>query len=213
MSILDTLNTLLRPQAAPTPGPVAAPPGLMEFLQSRKTDAPQPPMRGATPTQEADDVNIKRFLDLIGSKEAPAGYNQLFGEREPSKPLTAMTVDQVLQLQGERAKKGVRSTAAGRYQFLQRTLVELKDRLNLSGKEKFDESLQDHLAVQLMRRRGLDAYVAGDLSREDFANNLAKEWASLPVVSGPKKGRSHYSGDGLNKALVEPAELLSALED
>jgi hypothetical protein len=59
--------------------------------------------------------------------------------------------------------------------------------------------------------------MAGRLSDVGFALNLAKEWASFPVlapVQGQrrklKRGQSYYSGDGLNKALVKP-EVIEAL--
>lgn len=62
-----------------------------------------------------------------------------------------------------------------------------------------------------MNRRGLGSYKSGKMSAEAFANNLAKEWAGLPVVSGPKKGRSYYAGDGLNGATVSVAEFMAAV--
>jgi hypothetical protein len=49
------------------------------------------------------------------------------------------------------------------------------------------------------------------MTAEAFANSLAKEWASLPVVTGKKKGQSYYSGDGLNKALVNVEPFLAAV--
>ena len=65
--------------------------------------------------------------------------------------------------------------------------------------------------LQLMRGRGMDLYLSGAITAENFANNLAREWASLPVVSGTKKGRSFYDGDGLNKAHVDIEPFLAAV--
>ena len=70
---------------------------------------------------------------------------------------------------------------------------------------------QDKLALVLLKRRGLDKYLAGVISADDFANSLAREWASLPLVSGPKKGRSAYAGDGLNKSHVSVDAFMGAV--
>lgn len=83
----------------------------------------------------------------------------------------------------------------------------------------FNEATQDAVAELLMERRGLSRFVGGELSAEDFANNLAREWASFPVVHDQqgasrhvKKGQSYYAGDGLNKAYAEPDEFLSIVK-
>jgi muramidase (phage lysozyme) len=106
------------------------------------------------------------------------------------------------------------SSAIGAYQFLTATLDSLKASLGLSGTEIFDAELQDDLAVALMIRRGFLDYLAGEMDAETFCNNLAKEWASLPVVKGTQgqkrwvsAGQSYYSGDGLNKAFHSPDKI------
>jgi hypothetical protein len=65
--------------------------------------------------------------------------------------------------------------------------------------------------VQLLNRRGLKRYLAGAISAEKFANALAREWASLPVVTGPNAGRSFYAGDGLNKSHVSVDAFMAAV--
>jgi hypothetical protein len=64
-----------------------------------------------------------------------------------------------------------------------------------------------------MKGRGLDLYLRGSIDEYAFCNNLAKEWASLPVVSGPKRGSSYYGGDGLNKALVAVEPFLEVVRN
>ncbi|MCE2843167.1 MAG: hypothetical protein LW689_10520, partial [Novosphingobium sp.] len=81
----------------------------------------------------------------------------------------------------------------------------------LTLKSLFDRAGQDALAIALLKRRGLDKYLSGALTVKQFCNELAKEWASLPVVSGKGKGRSYYHGDGLNAALVDVAPFLAAV--
>ncbi len=162
------------------------------------------------PAQEAM-VGAQTLLQVIGNKEAPAGYSQMYGERKPSRNLEAMTLDEVRALQKQRVGSGIPSSAVGRYQFISPTLDSLMKGLKLTGKEKFDAALQDRLAGALLERRGLSQWKAGKLTDEQFADNLAKEWASLPVVTGAKAGRSYYDGDGLNKALITPQAVLEAL--
>jgi hypothetical protein len=82
----------------------------------------------------------------------------------------------------------------------------------LTTRDLFNENNQDRLATQLLYRRGLQDYLDGRISANKFANSLAKEWASLPVVSGPKKGRSYYSGDGLNKSHVSVEAFIGAVQ-
>jgi hypothetical protein len=48
----------------------------------------------------------------------------------------------------------------------------------------------------------------GTITLEQFALNLSKEWASLPKDASNK---SYYDGDGLNKALVDYAEVVKVL--
>jgi len=110
------------------------------------------------------------------------------------------------------------SSALGGYQFITATLDSLKRDLKLTGKEMMTEAFQDDLAVSLMNRRGYLKYHRGEMSAEAFCNELAKEWASLPVVTRIKgasryvnPGQSYYSGDGLNKAFHKPETVLAAV--
>ena len=151
------------------------------------------------------------LLDFIGDVEAPQGYNQIYGKNKSAK-LDKMSLNEVIAFQRGRVKKGSKSSAVGRYQFLSKTLNSLKSELGLKGNEKFTPDLQDKLGMQLLKRRGYDDFKAGKIDSKQFANNLAKEWASMPVVSGKKKGGSYYSGDGLNKSLVRINDFLAAVE-
>jgi muramidase (phage lysozyme) len=154
--------------------------------------------------------DVRVLLAFIGKVEAPKGYNQMFGERQPAYALTNMSLDEVLEVQDRRVRAGARSSAAGRYQFLRATLRGLKQQGGFTGKERFDSTFQDGLAFRLLVGRGYRRYKQGLITLTDFANNVAKEWASMPVVSGPKKGKSHYDGDGLNSSLVSVESFLAA---
>lgn len=159
---------------------------------------------------------VRPLLDFIGRFESRGNYNIVWGrikaQHQPPKPLVFMTIGEVLAWQ-DRIDPLYMSEAAGKYQILEDTLRGLYRSAGLSLDDKFHEATQDRLGVTLLRRRGLDAYLAGTMSREKFANSLAKEWASLPVVTGEKRGKSYYGGDGLNKAHASVSDFLAVLDE
>lgn len=157
------------------------------------------------------NTHVKGILDVIGSKEAPLGYNQVYGKNKQI-PLGNMTLDEVLSWQKQVVRDGSPSSAVGRYQFINKTLSGLKDSTGISGDTLFTPELQDKFAEQLLVGRGYNDFASGKISKEEFANNLAKEWASFPVVSGAGKGRSYYDGDGLNTHLISVEDVLSTLD-
>ena len=154
------------------------------------------------------------ILDLIGRLEAPQGYNQVYGGSRlmPPRPLENMTVAEVMDWQRRSVRAGSRSSAAGRYQIIGSTLQSLVNQGAVGLNDQFDRNTQDNLATVLMERRGLSNYKSGQITAQQFGNNLAKEWASLPVQTGRKAGRSYYDGDGLNHALTTPQAVLAALQ-
>ena len=164
--------------------------------------------------------DTKKLLDLIGSKEAPKGYDQIYTKAEGlvGKPkLTIMSLDQVRALQEKMAPSG--STACGRYQFIRATFDATRKAMGLPGYTVWIPQVQDGMAEYLLVKRGLNKFITGEISREAFANNLAMEWASLPVVTpirGQSRhlipGQSFYAGDGLNKALHSPKDVLEILD-
>ena len=163
------------------------------------------------------------ILDFIAGPESKGDYDAIssFKQHLLPKKLTSMTVDEVLT-QGPtwRTKYGTLSSAAGRYQIINATLRRLVGVMNLKGTEKFSPDLQDRMAMQLLRFRGYDQYMAGQISLEQFGKNLAQEWASLPVLAGTKnykganiqRGTSYYAGDGLNQHGVSAAAFERALQ-
>lgn len=160
------------------------------------------------------------LLALIRKYEAPAGYNQRFAEAVPKRDLSKMTFDEVIEYGRQRVTVDKKqSSAIGAYQFITKTLRALRNNIKFNGKELFTPALQDELAMMLMEGRGLSSYLQGNLTAETFANNLAKEWASLPVVTPIqgasrmlKPGQSYYAGDGLNAAHHKPEVILAAVK-
>jgi len=166
-----------------------------------------------------DDALAARLLDFVAGPESNGNYNAVWGKANSNVDLSKFTLDEILKRQQQTVAQGGQS-ATGRYQFIRKTLLGLKKTLGLSGTEMFTPELQDNLAMQLLRQRGLEEFRAGKLPVEKFANNLAHEWASLPLLSpvtDKKTGRvrqvgeSAYSGDGLNKAHVTPGQTVAAL--
>jgi len=157
--------------------------------------------------------NVLPLMDTIMRPESGGDFNRPsnFTKIPPPRPLTQMTVQEVLDWQEANKRAGARSTAAGGFQIINPTLESLVSQGVLNPTERFDENAQMRAGVALADRRGLSAYQRGELTPEAFANNLAKEWAGLPVVSGSKAGRSYYAGDGLNAAGVSPEAILAAI--
>ena len=172
----------------------------------RKGELPPPPQpfKPDVRLPAVEDPAVLNVLKLIGRIEAPKGFDQVsdFTVIAPPRPVTQMTVDEVLAFQAQNIAAGAEASAIGGYQIKRSTLEGLKASMGLNGSEVFDEAMQSRMAVALMEGRGLSDWRAGKITDEDFANNLAQEWAALPVVTGPRAGQSYYGGDGLNNAQV-----------
>jgi muramidase (phage lysozyme) len=155
---------------------------------------------------EVKPHNIKPLLELIARHESRGNYNIVYGGTELD--LVNKTVTQIFGVQRDMLRRGLHSTAVGRYQIISRTLESLESKLKLTGSELFNEELQDRMAIELLNRRQLQKFLNGTITLEQFALNLSKEWASLPKDASNK---SYYDGDGLNKALVDYAEVVKVL--
>lgn len=146
------------------------------------------------------------LLELIGQHESGGNYNVAYGGR--SVDFTNMSINEVMEWQRDYVNSGSPSSAAGKYQIINKTLKGLVNEMDLTGEEKFDAGMQDRMAVHLMERRGLSEYLSGEMSEEKFMLNLSKEWASLPKDAS---GWSYYAGDGLNKAGVGAPSVIAAI--
>jgi len=122
-------------------------------------------------TNSREYKNLKAFLTMIQYAEGTYGkdgYRKLYGgslfndlSKHPNSPTT---------------KWGITSTAAGAYQILSKTWVELQARLGLTD---FGPLSQDKAAIELIRRRkALEDVTAGRWTQA--IEKCKKEWASLP---------------------------------
>ncbi len=135
--------------------------------------------------------NVRAFLDTIAYAEGTAGrgdngYNILFGGGT-----FASYADHPRQLIPftDLAGRQLRSSAAGRYQFLARTWDGLKVKLGLRD---FGPANQDAAAAELIRERG----ALRDVQAGRFTTAITKVrpvWASLPGAgySQPERSFSH----------------------
>ena len=163
--------------------------------------------------QQAMNLHYTQLLDVIAQGESHGNYNAYYGNADnQSVKFTDMTVAEVLAWQDEFVGAGNASSAVGKYQFLNTTLEGLVNELGVSRTARFDAVLQDKLATQLIKRRGAEQYARGDISREQFAHNLSKEWAALPRVIGANPTASYYDGDGMNHAHISIAQVFAAVE-
>lgn len=138
------------------------------------------------------------MLDVIGGVEAARhGYTSISGNRNLQN-LNNMTIAEVRQLQsGMRQEPTFPSSAIGRYQFVQGTLNRLLDKLSIPDTAVFNNALQDRLALELMRERGLDRYLQNPTprNRESFLEGMTQEWAAV----GRADGTSPHDGTRGNR--------------
>lgn len=158
-------------------------------------------------------ASYQPLLTVIAAAESHGNYNAYFGNAaNTSIRFTDMTVAEVLAWQKQHVAQGGISSAVGRYQIIDTTLGELVHTLGIDHGQRFDEATQDAIAIGLLERRGSVAYANNQMTREEFAANLAKEWASLPSITGASADQSYYAGDGINKSLVAKEKVLGAID-
>ena len=160
-----------------------------------------PPVLGATE---------ERVLELVRRLEAPGGYDQVYGgvRLKPPRPITTLSVEEVLTWQRSTVRQGSVSSAAGSYQIIRPTLQRLVDQGVVSPSARFDAATQDRLGRHLLRETG---YRAGDTSAAT-ANRIAQVWAALPKVDGDGAGRSAYEGIAGNHALISADAFMAVLD-
>ncbi len=171
---------------------------------------------GAATLPAADKYHVYRpMLDLIGFAEGTdrkRGYNETLAYGAftgGDVDIVSMTLQEVDALQTRMLKHPVNSfnsSALGRYQIVRTTLRTIRKTLKLPATALFDADMQDRCACYLLGLRGIDKYLAGRLSEDTLIDNLAREWASLPTISG----KGAYAGQS---AAVKPDRVRQALAD
>lgn len=123
--------------------------------------------------------------------DVPYGYGKYV---RPEKPLSQMTLSEVKEFQ-QKQIQATRGTipgsasnlgtgAVGKYQITLSTLQDLQRKLGLKETDIFSPQLQDRMAIELMRGRGLEKFLNKKMTTQEFQNQLAREWASIPTAGG-----------------------------
>ncbi|MEP3666637.1 MAG: hypothetical protein ABJN42_07875 [Roseibium sp.] len=167
---------------------------------------------GMTSAQSEDGpihVYDQMFLELVGGVEGKSSYDQvtLRTRLQPPYPLSKMTIQEVIDFQQKVINSGASSSAMGKYQFIQQTLIWLVESNDISRHTVFTQATQDYLARILMIKCG---FYERHESNDDIGNCLAKAWAGLPVMTGARKGKSYYRSNG-NMSLTGPEAMNSVL--
>lgn len=159
---------------------------------------------------------VSPILDLLGATEGTdkgRGYNETLGYGSFTGgpvDLTTMSLNEVRQLQKgmlSNPANTFNSSAVGRYQIVGQTLQRLMQRMGLSGSETFTPELQDAMALELMRMRGLDMWLSGEMTTDQFINGLSEEWASVPNSAG----NGSYAGQRVGIDLAGLKKVLATL--
>ena len=154
------------------------------------------------------DNSLNPLLELIGSAEAAQhGYNSV-APNDHNPDLTTMTIAEAAKAIGVNGGKG----AIGRYQFTKP--IEQAKLAGLGPDDIFSAENQDKMALALIKKRGVTMEMIKN-NPTKAGNLLAKEWASLPLLSDlndKKRGESFYHGEGNNQATIPVEKLEEVLK-
>jgi hypothetical protein len=172
-----------------------------------------------TQTSENTPESLRPLLNLIAQVESQGsgGYNAYNRGTIGNRVLSAneridfsnMRISELQRRQSLPIENPERIFAAGRYQIIPSTLNETLRRTGITPDQFFSPDVQDRLAIQLLIGAGLNRYRSNAISAETFGNNIARIWAGLPVVTGPRAGFSFYGG--ANRAGVSVASVTNAI--
>ena len=139
------------------------------------------------------------LMETIYDLESNSDYNKwnLEAKNKPKTPLTSMTVREIMNYQ-----KDDDGPAAGAGQIKHDTLEYLIDNGYISSSDVFSPEVQDKAVIRLLDRRGFVSWFNGETPTEEFGSDMAKEFASLPllearVVKGKARdrGQSRYANN------------------
>ena len=152
---------------------------------------------------------VGAVLDLIAGPESAGRYDAVYpGRRRPQ--ILNMTLDQLYDDMRSRGSASG-SSASGRYQYIRTTLQSVANSMRLDpNTTKFNEQTQDNIVIYHLRaNHGLDRWLAGRMSHEDFLRRLAGTWAGIP---DPSTGESAFIGILDNRAGIRVATAIDRLD-
>ena len=204
--LLSTLLLVTAPALAAVPVirqlPPPPPPVVVEEVE------PEPEPTIADALQPLSDLIAEGESLTVGDYNAANnGWAMDLGKHGLSnyfgRDCSDVTIGEVMLAQDQR-----RLHAVGRYQIIGTTMRAAVRWASLSGADLFTPENQDKLFLALIKhkRPGVWSYISGNGSAHHAANDLAREWSSMPAPWGG----SYYSGG--DRAHVSRARVLSTLE-
>lgn len=185
-----------------------------ETIAKLSTAAPQaasptkPTTRTITPkTQQltiAQDAvtqgKVGEILDLVAGPESRGHYDMMFGsKRQPE--ILKMTISDAHHFQ-EQWRRKMGSSAMGRYQIMADNTIAYATKAGLDPEtELFNPANQDKMGIVFLKEKGLERWLSGKMSDEQFLEGLSRVWAGVPSPS--KGGNSYYGNVGLNKVKTQ----------
>lgn len=156
------------------------------------------------------------LLNLVGQAEGTdkgRGYNETLGYgRYTGGPvdLIGMTLKEIDDLQTKMLSNPantLNSSAVGRYQITRTTLRDMREKMGLTGDEKFDPAMQDRLASYLIATRA-----TGDMRQ--MQDGLAGIWASFPKADTGASAYGQRTGTSLSsvQAAIQASQQAQAAQ-
>lgn len=142
-------------------------------------------------------IGGNRFFDAIiraeGTGKYGDPYNTSLGYMKPPKPLTEMTMAEVLEWGKEvRVKQGLNSSAKGAFQIVNSTQLEAMKALNIGMNEKFSPENQRRMAAWIAKTQGLGAWEGfkshpeqRQIASEAMNQGLQNQFTSTELTPGP----------------------------
>lgn len=168
-----------------------------------------------TPIGEDKNFDGSRLAELISRGESKGDYDIYnYGNEKGRRGLAGskrgniqgMTINEIIKQQD-----AGKMFAVGKYQVIPVTLKEGKQKLGLSGEEKFDAAMQERFFREYLvgsKRRPIQEYITGKSDDIEAAlTSLALEFRSVSTTYGQMKSASG-SGD---KASISREEAAAAL--
>lgn len=196
----------------------AAPDKFKTIVKSAPSEVKQSAKVGgvAAPTPVAYDAvtkgKIGEVLNFVAAPESRGFYDMMFGsKRKPE--ILKMTIAEANQFQVAWFKRAG-SSAMGRYQIMANNTIPYARKAGLDpNKDLFNPENQDKMAIVFLKEKGLDSWLAGQITDSKFLEGLARVWAGLPAPS--KGGNSFYGGVGLNpnKTNINLTSAISTLQN
>lgn len=157
----------------------------------------------ALPTISQDAATtgkVGQVLNLVAGPESRGFYDMMFGgKRHPD--ILKMTIADANKFQTDWGKQAG-SSAMGRYQIMAANTIDYARKAGLNpATDLFDPVNQDKMGIVFLQEKGLDRWLAGQMTDEQFLDGLSRVWAGVPSPS--KNGASYYGSVGLNRSQTQ----------